>query len=153
MKRMGAALASAAILAACGAASADTVRVTDGYVRAPLGGSDVTAGYGVITAASDDALIAATSPQVGQIELHTHEHDNGVMRMRQVSAIELPAGEAVTLKPGGLHLMLFGVDEALAAGDTVEITLDFRTAPDQTLSVPVRDLAAGHRDHSAHGHP
>jgi len=46
---------------------------------------------------------------------HTHIHDNGVMRMRQLPALDIPAGDTVTLQPGGLHLMLFGLQPPLPA--------------------------------------
>jgi copper(I)-binding protein len=65
----------------------------------------------------------------------------GTMTMQQVTEIALPAGETVTLQPGGLHLMLIGLAEPLELGDTFDLTLDFAEAEDVTVSVEVRDEA------------
>ena len=63
------------------------------------------------------------------------------MTMRQVSAVELPAGEAVVFGPGGLHLMLLGLATPLASGSSFELTLTFATAAPKTVTVDVRDEA------------
>jgi len=49
--------------------------------------------------------------------------DGGVMRMREVKAIDLPQGKTVTLKPGGFHIMLMNLEKPIAAGDVVPLTL------------------------------
>jgi copper(I)-binding protein len=67
--------------------------------------------------------------------------DMGTMTMQQVAEIALPAGETVTLQPGGLHLMLIDLAEPLEIGDTFDLTLDFAEADDVTVSVEVRDEA------------
>jgi copper(I)-binding protein len=64
-----------------------------------------------------------------------------VMQMREVGRIELPAGDTVELKPGGLHIMLLELSEPLEIGATFDLTLDFETAPDQVVTVEVRDGA------------
>jgi hypothetical protein len=71
--------------------------------------------------------------------------DGTVMRMRQVSAIELPAGKPVELKPGGLHLMLMGLKAPLKAGDTVAFTLvvEGRDGKRETLLVKAPVKPAG----------
>jgi periplasmic copper chaperone A len=61
------------------------------------------------------------------------------MTMREVESIELPAGEAVNLEPGGYHIMLLELVAPLEVGQTIEVTLDFETAPDQTVSAEVRE--------------
>ncbi|MDH4145126.1 MAG: copper chaperone PCu(A)C [Acidimicrobiia bacterium] len=65
----------------------------------------------------------------------------GAMRMQQVTGIDLPAGELVTLEPGGYHIMLLDLAEPLVAGETFELTLGFDHAPDQVVSVTVGDSA------------
>lgn len=59
----------------------------------------------------------------------------GMMQMRQVSSIPVPAGATVTLEPGGLHLMLIDLAAPLTAGQTFDITLEF--ASGERLVVPV----------------
>lgn len=96
----------------------------DARVRPPLGGKDMTAGYFTIVSDEADALVSATSDLAAEIELHTHLMNDGVMQMRRVDSVELPAGEAVTFRPKGLHLMIFGV-QPINDGETVTIELKF----------------------------
>ncbi len=70
-----------------------------------------------------------------------HSADMGVMQMREVGSIELPAGEAVSLEPGGYHIMFLEVPTPLEAGQTFDITLDFENADDMVVTVEVRDDA------------
>jgi len=102
-------------------------------------------GAGFITirnSGAADRLLSATSPAAGRTELHTMIRDGDVMRMRQVEGIALPAGEAVTLAPGGLHIMLIGLTRPLAVGETVPITLVFERAGAVTVELAVRPAGA-----------
>ena len=74
-----------------------------------------------------DSLIAASSPVFGRIELHTHEMNDGVMQMREVEALEAPAGDTLALEPGGNHLMLFEPGE-LPDSLEIPVTLQFEKA-------------------------
>lgn len=65
------------------------------------------------------------------------------MKMRHVDAVDIPPGESVRLEPGGLHLMLTGVDPPLEAGESICVTLVFERAGELVLSVPVRGLPPG----------
>ncbi len=67
--------------------------------------------------------------------------DMGAMTMRPVDRIDLPAGESVSLEPGGYHVMLLDLAKPLEAGETIEVTLTFEQAGEQTVQVPVRDDA------------
>jgi copper(I)-binding protein len=62
------------------------------------------------------------------------------MVMQPIEELELPAGETVALEPGGYHIMLLELAEPLVAGDTFELTLTFREAGEQTVTVEVRDM-------------
>lgn len=84
------------------------------------------------------AIVAAESPVADIVELHTHVHDNGVMRMRKIDKIDLPAGASVTLQPGGLHVMLLGLKKDLNEGDAVSVTLVFDDGSRKTIEAPVR---------------
>ncbi|WP_434777067.1 copper chaperone PCu(A)C [Neisseria sp. Ec49-e6-T10] len=87
---------------------------------------------------TDDVLIGAQTNRAKKVELHTHIDDNGVMRMREVKGgIPLVHGTTTSLKPGGLHIMLFDVTSPLKLGDTFEVTLKFKNTPDQTITVLV----------------
>ncbi|MCU0274542.1 MAG: copper chaperone PCu(A)C, partial [Acidimicrobiales bacterium] len=63
------------------------------------------------------------------------------MTMRPVDGIDLPAGEAVALEPGGLHVMLLDLPAPLEIGQTYELTLTFEQAGEQTVTVEVREEA------------
>ena len=85
--------------------------VEEGYVRKPIPGQSMSAAFMTIrnTGAESFILTSANLEGAGSVEIHTHTHDNGVMRMRQLHELTIKAGGEVTLKPGGLHLMLFGI--------------------------------------------
>ena len=61
-----------------------------------------------------------------------------VMTMVPVDQIDLPAGEAVALKPGGYHVMLINLPQSLETGTSFDLTLDFENAADMTVNVTVR---------------
>lgn len=86
----------------------------------------------------DMTLVAAFSPAADAVELHTHVDDAGVLRMRQVKEIVVPAGNEVAFKPGGYHVMLIGLPLPLLAGDKVSITLRFADDTAKTFEAIVR---------------
>ena len=74
------------------------------------------------------------------------------MKMRQVDGLDLPAGQAVTLKPGGYHIMLTGLTRPLKEGETVSLTLSFAKAGSREVTAPVEKIGAmGPDAHGAHG--
>ncbi len=87
---------------------------------------------------TDDAIVAADSPVAEAVELHLSSMDDeGMMSMNQVAEIPVPAHGEVTLEPGSYHIMLIGLTEPLLADDSFELTLEFRAAQPQTITVPV----------------
>ena len=99
-----------------------------------------------------DKLLSAESPIAGKTEIHTHANDNGVMRMRAISHIEIGAGRSVELKPGSFHIMFFDLKRQLANGDKFPVTLVFEKAGKMQIDVSVEDRSAGHSGHSHAGH-
>lgn len=87
--------------------------IEDGYVRAPLPGRYMSAAFMTFnnTSQQDIVLTSASIQGAGLVEYHTHSHENGVMRMRQIQELKVPAGEKVVLEPGGLHLMVFKIGQ------------------------------------------
>ena len=94
-----------------------------------------------------DRLVAARAPAFGKVELHTVEMTDGVMKMRPVESIEIPAGETVMLAPGGFHLMLFGAETPFTEGENFELTLVFAEAGEATVEVAVERRAGGGMEH------
>jgi copper(I)-binding protein len=78
------------------------------------------------------------------VELHEMKMEGNVMRKREVSAVELPAGKAVELKPGGLHIMLMGLKAPLKEGDKFPLRLKFEKAGEVTVTVNVEAAGADH---------
>ncbi|MDF0605341.1 copper chaperone PCu(A)C [Neisseriaceae bacterium TC5R-5] len=93
----------------------------------------------------DDKLIAASTPRAQSAELHSHLHDNGVMRMREVTGgVSIAAGKEVGFEPGGYHIMLIGLKQALTVGDRFPLTLKFAKAGAITVEVIVQKDEPGH---------
>lgn len=85
-----------------------------------------------------DRLLRVESNIAQAVELHESMMENDIMTMRPVSFIEIPAGGEVELKPGGLHIMLIGLNEALMPGAKVQLTLVFEKAGNLTVEAEVR---------------
>lgn len=104
---------------------AEELTARDGWIRPAPPVASVRAGYVVIENAGDTAVVLdkVESPDFGAIEIHTMFDDAGVMRMRRVPELHVPAKGRIELKPGGLHLMMFRPKHPLADGDRVEVVL------------------------------
>jgi copper(I)-binding protein len=111
--------------------------VKDAWARATPGGAQTGAAYVTIVSRTDDRLTAVASPVAKTVQLHTMSMDGGIMRMRPVAAIDIPAGEAVTLRPGGFHIMLEGLKQPLHEGQSFLLTLSFEKAGDRQVTVIV----------------
>ncbi|MGB0683940.1 MAG: copper chaperone PCu(A)C [Magnetovibrionaceae bacterium] len=154
-----AATAAAIAVLAPGSAIADghgkKIEIEDAFARATPGSSRNGAAFMKLESETADRLLSGSSTVSEAVELHTHINDNGVFRMREVEAIELPAGEDVVLKPGGLHVMLMGLKAPLKEGESFELNLTFEKAGEMTVLVPVRKVGAkmDHKmDHGEHKH-
>jgi copper(I)-binding protein len=132
----------AAMFIPAGSARAQPVEVTDPWARATPGGAETAAAYVTLAAASKDRLTGVATPAAKQADLHAMTMDNGVMRMRPLDGLDLPAGETVTLKPGGTHIMLSGLAKPLREGDRFPLTLTFANSVPQQVTVVVKGLGA-----------
>ncbi len=120
-----------------------TVRVDNAYVRAVPPTQNVSAAFMSLRneSATDRRIVAAESPVAKTVELHAHIMKDGMMRMRQVEKIDLPAGQDVALKPGGLHIMLIGLKQKLVPGENVGVTLILDDGSRATINATVKKLA------------
>lgn len=109
------------------AAAADQVSVHEPYVRLPPPNAQATGAFMVLKneGRSEVQLVKADNPASRVTELHTHLNEGGVMKMRPVPAIAIPAGGEARLQPGGLHVMLIGLQAPLEEGQTLPLTLTF----------------------------
>ena len=142
--------------------SSTGVNVTKPWARATPGSAKVGVAYLEISApeGTADTLVAAKSPVAGVAELHTHAHENGVMKMRRVDEVAIAAGKTVVFKPGGYHIMLMDLKRPLKEGETIDVTLVFQKAGEVALKVPVLKVgsagpgakSSGSGGHGTHKH-
>lgn len=91
--------------------------------------------------AQNDILIGGESPVADKVEIHSHVHEGGVMKMREVKdGVPLPAGQGVKLEPGTYHVMLMGLKRPLKIGDRFPLTLKFKYSKPKTVQVKVADM-------------
>ena len=121
------------------AAETQPITVENPYARAVPPTARNSGAFMLIRNDSDqDRKVVAAKSDVSEItELHNHIHDNGVMRMRRVDAIDVPAHGSVALEPGSYHVMLINLKQPLKPQDPVHIDLTL----DDGSTVPV-DLQA-----------
>ena len=136
------------LAAAGGAAMEGPVSVQDAWSRGGIAGGTGGA-YARIANDGEDAdrLIAVKGDIAGAIEIHETVVENDVAQMRKVDGLDVPAGGAAELKPGGHHIMLIGLTRTLNEGDTVTLTFVFAKAGDVTVALPVGRAAATPHDH------
>ena len=134
--------------------------VSDAWVRATVPSQKATGLFAQITSKTEAQLISASSPVAGVVEIHEMAMEGNVMKMRALpKGLTLPAGKAVPLAPGGHHIMLMDLKQALKAGDKVPVSLVVRAqgknevlnleAEVRALGAPAKAEAAS--DHGAHG--
>lgn len=131
-------------------------KVSDAWARPTVQGQQGGGGFMTITGgAVADRLVGARAAVAERMELHTMAMEGNVMRMREVPAIDVPAGGTVKLAPGGLHLMFMGLKQPLANGSTVPVTLRFEKAGEMTVELKVMPRPMGgaeaRHDHKGHG--
>ena len=85
----------------------------------------------------DDRLVSVSTQVAQRAALHTHLHEGGLMKMRPVPSVEIPAGGSATFKPGGLHMMLVGLKRPMTEGLKFPLTLLFERAGQVEVTVTV----------------
>ena len=130
-------LASVAILA-LNAWAQSNVKIEDAWVRGTVAQQKATGAFMRLTAQRDARLVAASSPAAGVVEIHEMSMDQGVMKMRAIAGLDLPAGKTVELKPGGYHVMLMDLKAPVAADQPVPLTLVFESRSGQREQVEIK---------------
>ncbi len=155
MKRSFVAI-SAALLSITAVAQ---VTVKEAWVRATVPQQKATGAFMQLQSAQDTKLVGAQSPVAGVVEVHEMAMDGGVMKMRAVRALPLPAGKTVELKPGGYHVMLMDLKGQVKDGDTVPVTLTVEGKDGKRQDIEVKAPARGmspqpamKHDHGDHKH-
>lgn len=133
------------------------IEISHAYVREVPPISPTSAGFMTIKNLTNKAIkiIGAESKVAEKTELHNHTNDKGVMRMRQVPFIKIPASGIVKLKPAGLHIMLIGLKQPIKNGQQVTITLQLENGHKKEISMPVKSMKNCHKhsnQHADHNH-
>lgn len=138
-----AALAAAALLTQSAWAQTE---VKEAWVRGTVAQQKATGAFMQLTSKQGGKLVSAASPVAGVVEIHEMKMEGNMMRMAAVPGLDLPAGKAVELKPGGYHVMLMDLKQTIKAGDTVPLTLtvEGKDGKKETieLKAPVKALGA-----------
>jgi copper(I)-binding protein len=116
-----------------------TITVTDGYVKASIPGSEVTASYMTLSNTSDKAITLqkVSSTLSDRIEIHEHSMADGMMRMREVGQVIIKANSKIVLQPSGLHLMIFSLKQQITDKDVIPLTLYFANGTEVKIQLPV----------------
>jgi periplasmic copper chaperone A len=121
------------------------LEISGGFTRATLPNAPVGGGYITITnkGSADDRLVSAASPVAGLVQLHEMKMDGAVMKMGELpDGIPVPAGETVTLAPGGLHIMFMQLNQPFVEGTKVPVTLTFERAGTVGVELDVAGIGA-----------
>lgn len=118
-------------------AKAGDLVISDFWARATPPSAKTGAAFMVIknTGATDDVLIGAASSIAKDTQIHETQMEGGVMKMRHVGKIAIPAGGMATLKPGSFHIMFVGLHKPVKEGDTIALTLTFEKSGSVELMV------------------
>lgn len=124
-------------------AAEDKLSVTDAWARPVILENRPGAAYFIIqnNSSLDDKLIKATSELAARIELHKVENVAGIMKMSQTVDIPVAANSKTEVRPGGYHLMLFGLTEKLAVGGALPLTLTFEHAGEVKITAHIMKKA------------
>lgn len=120
------------------------------WTRATAPGAPVGGGFVIVRNDGDkaDALLGGEADFATRVEIHQSVTDDGLMKMRKLeSGLEIPAGETVTLQPGGYHIMIVGLSQRLVEGEQVPVTLNFREAGPVTVEFKVQAPGESSMDH------
>ena len=134
------------------AAQENTISVEGAFARASIGRAKTGVAYFMVRNPTDrtDRLIGVKMDVAGRAGLHTHLHENGVMRMRSVKAIAIPAHGMAALKPGGDHVMFMGLKAPFKQGESFPLTLIFEHAGEIPVMVRIGPVGARNAGHATH---
>jgi len=122
----------------CADGPAIPLEVSDARIRTVIPGQDVTAAYVTLTNRTSTAFVisAVDSVHARAIEIHAVERAGDSVRMRRLTELAVEPGATVRLEPGGIHLMVFGVNDpdapfgaTLVGADGARVEVAFARIP------------------------
>lgn len=133
---------------------ADEIITSESWARTTVPGQTNGALYLSIVSQQEASIIAVSSSIAHSASLHSMSHEDGIMKMRELDILPLPAKQVIKLNPGGNHIMLDGLKHPLKMGDSVPLILTIKFADQRIekirLNVPVKPLTVGHSSHEHH---
>jgi periplasmic copper chaperone A len=142
-----------ATLALSALATQAQTTVKEPWVRGTVPQQKATGAFMQLTSTAGGKLVSASSPSAGVVEIHEMVMEGSTMKMHAIPGLDLPAGKAVELKPGGYHVMLMDLKAPLKAGDSVPITLVVEGKDGKKESIEVKaPVKALGDDKSMHKH-
>ena len=126
------------VLAASALNVSAAVTATDAWVRGTVPAQRSTGAFVTLESTEDAKLVAVTTPAAKSAEIHESSQSQGLMQMRAVGEVALPAGKRVELKPGGYHVMLVDLERPLVEGDSVALTLTIEDKRGRRTQLEVR---------------
>lgn len=125
------------------AAAPSTPEITNArLVLSPVSGNPGAAYFNITNPGEQTLTISSVDiVGAGRMELHRSMEMDGKMIMEEMSGIDVAPGDTTSLAPGGLHVMAFDLDDSVAAGGSVEMTIRFTSG--ETMTAPANVQAAG----------
>jgi periplasmic copper chaperone A len=120
-----------------------SLAITNVRMRATVPGARVSAAYMDIASPQALTLVKADAKIAGITEIHSMAMRDGIMEMRALEQLDIPANTAVKLERGGLHMMLLQLNAQINAGDKVPLTLTFKGADGKPFNLDVVAIAEG----------
>lgn len=132
---------AAALMAAMAFPVCAQVQVDNPWVRATVPQQKSTGAFMRLTSHADARVVSVSSPAAAVVEIHEMKMANDIMKMRAVEALDLPAGQAVELKPGGYHVMLIDLKAQVKEGDMVPLALVVESKDGKRETIEVHAVA------------
>lgn len=130
----------AALLGLVACSQNDALTVSDVWARPGLADGNSAVFFTIDNPlGEDDRLLSAASDVAGAVEVHRTIMVDDTMQMQRQDFVAVPAGETLAFKPGDYHVMLIGLHDDLAVGDSFHVTLTFENAGDIPLDVTVQE--------------
>lgn len=130
---------------------ASPVIVSDVWAKTTVPGGSVSAAYMHIKSSVPVKLVKAETPISGNVEIHDMKMNDGVMEMKAMDALQVPANKLIELKPGGMHVMLMKLNKPINKGDKVPLKLTFEGTDKKTFTMDV-EAKGQEKDSRSHQH-
>jgi len=130
------------LLAGAAAAQTGAVEIRDAWARATPNKAEIGAAYLTLQSPIPDRLTGVSTPVAELAQLHSTTMEGGVMKMRRLEGLDLPAGQSIRLEPGATHIMLLGLTDTLRPGQSFPLTLTFEKAGKREVTVSVEKVGA-----------